>query len=52
MNLTEAHKRVLKWIGKGWNAQPGPGFPGDIFRQQKRAAKWPPFFVESTITAV
>lgn len=23
--LTEAQKRVLKWIGKGWNANPGAG---------------------------
>jgi len=23
--LTEAQKRVLKWIGKGWTAEPGVG---------------------------
>lgn len=24
-NLTEAQKRVLKWIGRGWRTEPGAG---------------------------
>lgn len=25
IKLSEAQKRVLKWIGKGWRTEPGPG---------------------------
>ncbi|TFI40194.1 hypothetical protein E4O93_24490 [Diaphorobacter sp. DS2] len=25
LKLTEAQKRVMKWIGKGWRTEPGPG---------------------------
>ncbi len=25
MQLSEAQKRVMKWLGKGWTAEPGNG---------------------------
>ena len=25
MKLTDAQKRVMKWLGNGWTSEPGPG---------------------------